>query len=210
MSPVAATLKPRKLPVQARSTVTVEALQVAAIQVLVREGLQRCTTTRVAERAGTSVGSLYQYYPNRDALLRAVLERHLEGIADALDAACQASRGKLLSEMGEALVTAYLAAKLRDPEESRALYAVAEARDGEAIVTKVYARVRAAVAAMLATAADAAFDDPETVAIFAVSAMMGPIQALLKGAAPAGMEERLQSELSRIVVAYLEASATRR
>ena len=78
MSAAATALKPRKSPVQARSTATVQTLHVAAIQVLTQEGLSRCTTTRIAERAGMSVGSLYQYYPNRDALLAAVLEKHLD------------------------------------------------------------------------------------------------------------------------------------
>ncbi|MFW0883416.1 TetR/AcrR family transcriptional regulator, partial [Cronobacter dublinensis] len=86
MKTTTAPLSPRKMPVQRRSVATVEALHTATIQVLVNEGLSRCTTTRVASRAGMSVGSLYQYYPNRDALLSGVLELHLTKIADALDA----------------------------------------------------------------------------------------------------------------------------
>ncbi len=209
MSPAAPALKPRKLPVQARSTVTVEALQTAAIQVLVREGLQRCTTTRVAARAGTSVGSLYQYYPNRDALLRAVLERHLEGIADTVATACRANHGRRAAEMGASVVAAYLAAKLKDPEESRALYSVSEDRDGAAIATRAYTRMTAATAEMLATAADGRFDDPKTVASFVLTAMLGPVQSLLKGRLPDDLERRLPDELTRLVVAYLEASIRR-
>ena len=56
--------EPRKSPVQARSTVTVEAIYEATIQVLLSDGLPRLTTTRVADRAGVSTGALYQYYPN--------------------------------------------------------------------------------------------------------------------------------------------------
>src|SRR5688572_1701227 len=125
ISTATAALQPRKTPIQARSAATVVALHAATIQVLTQEGLSRCTTTRVAERAGMSVGSLYQYYPNRDALLAAVLQEHLAGIADAVERACREQRGKPVSEMASALVAAFLAAKLRDPEESKALYAVA-------------------------------------------------------------------------------------
>ena len=57
MSTLAAALKPRKSPVQARSTATIDALHIAAVQVLTREGLSGCTTTRVAARAGISVGN---------------------------------------------------------------------------------------------------------------------------------------------------------
>src|SRR5476649_1584223 len=94
MSTVKATLKPRKSAVQARSVATVEALHTATLQVLTQQGLIRCTTTRVAKRAGMSVGSLYQYYPNRDALLATVLEQHLNTVATAVETACQQCRGQ--------------------------------------------------------------------------------------------------------------------
>jgi AcrR family transcriptional regulator len=59
----------RKRPKQARSSELVAAILQAAIQVLAKEGAQRFTTARVAERAGVSVGSLYQYFPNKAAIL---------------------------------------------------------------------------------------------------------------------------------------------
>lgn len=59
----------RKQPKQARSNQLVEAVLEAAVQVLTSEGAQRFTTARVAERAGVSVGSLYQYFPNKAAIL---------------------------------------------------------------------------------------------------------------------------------------------
>ncbi|MEK8053293.1 TetR family transcriptional regulator [Ideonella sp. DXS22W] len=62
-------LSSRKLPQQARSSQLVAAILQAAVQVLAREGAQRFTTARVAERAGVSVGSIYQYFPNKAAIL---------------------------------------------------------------------------------------------------------------------------------------------
>lgn len=59
----------RKLPKQGRSNELVRAILDAAVQVLATEGAQRFTTARVAERAGVSVGSLYQYFPNKAAIL---------------------------------------------------------------------------------------------------------------------------------------------
>jgi len=59
----------RKLPQQARSTDLVAAILQAAVQVLATEGANRFTTARVAERAGVSVGSVYQYFPNKAAIL---------------------------------------------------------------------------------------------------------------------------------------------
>ncbi len=205
MSSVVATLKPRKSPVQARSAATVETLHIAVIQVLTREGLSRCTTTRIAERAGMSVGSLYQYYPNRDALLAAVLKKHLEGVAGAVEHACGEHRGKPVSQMASALVTALLAAKLRDPEESKALYAVAEGRGGAALVARMHTRIVAAIAALLASAPDARFDDPAMTSTVAFTALMGPVRALLEGRAPAGFEARLKGQLVVLLTAFLQA-----
>ncbi|MGP0011307.1 TetR family transcriptional regulator [Pseudomonas sp.] len=59
----------RKQPKQARSNDLVDSILQAAIQVLAKEGMRRFTTTRVAERAGVSVGSVYQYFPNKAAIL---------------------------------------------------------------------------------------------------------------------------------------------
>jgi AcrR family transcriptional regulator len=67
--PRRARIASRKQPKQARSTQLVEAVLDAAVQVLMKEGSQRFTTARVAERAGVSVGSLYQYFPNKAAIL---------------------------------------------------------------------------------------------------------------------------------------------
>jgi len=62
-------LASRKKPRQARSEGLVSSILEAAIQVLAKEGAQRFTTTRVAERAGVSVGSVYQYFPNKASIL---------------------------------------------------------------------------------------------------------------------------------------------
>src|SRR6478752_2612513 len=68
-SPRTARVSSRKQPKQARSSDLVSAVLDAAVQVLTAEGAQRFTTARVAERAGVSVGSLYQYFPNKAAIL---------------------------------------------------------------------------------------------------------------------------------------------
>jgi AcrR family transcriptional regulator len=69
---------PRRHPSQARSRATVEAIIEAAAQVFETHGYAAGTTNRIAQRAGVSVGSLYQYFPDKDALLLAVARRHVE------------------------------------------------------------------------------------------------------------------------------------
>lgn len=68
----------RRTPVQDRAIATVEAIVEAAAQTFERLGYEQATTNRVAERAGVSIGSLYQYFPNKDALLVALIEAHLD------------------------------------------------------------------------------------------------------------------------------------
>jgi len=70
-------LEPRKEPVQQRSRSTIEAVLTAAAQVFEAHGYAAGTTNRIAERAGVSIGTLYQYFPNKESLAVALLERHL-------------------------------------------------------------------------------------------------------------------------------------
>ena len=72
--------KPRKNALQERSRATVDALVEATARILVREGFEKTSTNRIAEIAGVSVGSLYQYFPSKEALVAAVIERHNEEI----------------------------------------------------------------------------------------------------------------------------------
>ena len=68
--------KPRKDASQERSRATVDALVEATARILVRDGFDNASTNRIAEVAGVSVGSLYQYFPSKEALVAAVIERH--------------------------------------------------------------------------------------------------------------------------------------
>ena len=80
-----AVLEPRKSPVQARSAASVDAILGATIQVLLQVGMERLTTTMVALRAGVSVGTLYQYFPDTSALLKAALKRHMDEVTAAME-----------------------------------------------------------------------------------------------------------------------------
>lgn len=187
--PDPAPAKPRKWPVQVRSTQTVEAIFEAAIQVLSRDGFPALTTTRVAERAGVSVGTLYQYFSDRRALVAAVLARHLEAVAAAVEAVCAAPPPVRLEPFARRLCDAFLTAKLDHAEVSAALYAPAASLDGQAVVRRVGKRAQAAVAVALGTCADRLFADPPTVSLVLLSALVGPVQAvqavLEAGAPPA-------------------------
>ncbi|HJU10081.1 MAG TPA: TetR/AcrR family transcriptional regulator [Candidatus Binataceae bacterium] len=74
---------PRKSASQERSRSTVDALLEATARVLIKEGYDRASTNRIAEVAGVSIGSLYQYFPSKEALVAAVIDRHTQEISEA-------------------------------------------------------------------------------------------------------------------------------
>jgi AcrR family transcriptional regulator len=84
MTPRPATT-PRKEPRQARARATVDAILAATARILVKEGYERASTNRVAELAGVSVGSLYQYFPSKEALVAALIERHSQEMLSFLE-----------------------------------------------------------------------------------------------------------------------------
>jgi AcrR family transcriptional regulator len=202
MTLAANVLKPRKQPVQARSSVTLDILHVAAIQVLKSEGLDGCTTTRVAERAGVSVGSLYQYYPNRDALLAGVLNRHLEEVTDAIENVCREHEGKGLDELGRRLVSAFLAVKFADPAAAKVLYEVAGERGGPQKVARAQQQITGAIAHALETASDGRLGQPHLISGIAFNAIVGPVHAVLEGNMPETALPLLEAELTRLVGSY--------
>ena len=76
---------PRKQPKQERARETVAAILTATARILVREGFEGASTNRIADEAGVSVGSLYQYFPSKEALIKALLERHIRDMYAVLE-----------------------------------------------------------------------------------------------------------------------------
>lgn len=206
MSTLPAPLQARKHAVQARSKVTVDAIRQAALQVLLAEGLARTTTTRVAQRAGVSVGSLYQYYPNRSALLASLLEWHLALVADAVETACSRHHDACLDSMADALVNAFVSAKLEHADISLALYAISDMHGGAALVAAGRARMLTAITAMLATACDGRFADTQPVALTLLGAMGGAMRDLMDAGAPAPRIAATRMHLSVLARSFLHAS----
>lgn len=114
--PVHDPLAPRKAPLQRRSAATVDAIVEAAARILETEGLDGYTTNAVAERAGVSIGSLYQYFPNRDALTAAVIERET---AVLLEQARAAAQGETCAAVLERLIDAAVEHQMRRPALAR-------------------------------------------------------------------------------------------
>ena len=200
--------EPRKLPVQARSAASVDAILEATIQVLLHVGKEQLTTTRVAQRAGVSVGTLYQYFPNKKALLQAALKRHLDEVTRAVELVCHEQQGKTLAQMATALITAFLEAKMRDAKTSVALYSVSSDVDGAKIAQQRGTRSTQAIAEMLATSCEPLTRDPQLAAFMLQGAMIGVSRRLLESSAPEKQFETLRQELIFLACAYLNACST--
>lgn len=94
----------RKLPRQSRSRAVVDALVTATVRVVGEEGYDRASTNRIADVAGVSVGSLYQYFPNKDALVGLALEEQINQIETLVTEGFQAIAGRHIATGARELV----------------------------------------------------------------------------------------------------------
>lgn len=195
--------KPRKRPVQARSEATVSALYEASIQVLLAVGYRRLTTTRVAERAGVSVGTLYQYFPNREALITSVIERYLEGISSSVEQACHTLSGHPLDQVATGLVDAFIAAKWSHIDVSRAMHEPLGEVSGAKLVTTAASKAAGFVAEVLKKCPDACFPDVQVSAHFVVLACSSLLQAAVTDHTNALNPEKLRGHMRSMVRGYL-------
>jgi AcrR family transcriptional regulator len=112
---------PRKHASQERSRATVDALIEATARILVKEGFDCASTNRIAEQAGVSVGSLYQYFPGKDALVAAVIDRHREQIRQVARDVLAKAAAQPFKQAVRTIVVAGIEAHRVDPKLHRVL-----------------------------------------------------------------------------------------
>ncbi|MBS1063949.1 MULTISPECIES: TetR/AcrR family transcriptional regulator [Gluconobacter] len=182
-----------------------DAIFEATIQVLVADGPYRLTTTRVAKRAGVSVGTMYQYFPHKHSLFYAVNERYLDVLAEKLESFCQAHRGASIEQMVAGLVKTYWSAKAERPEVTRALYRSVAELDNEVLIEAFGRRADAATAAMFGSATDADFADLPTVILTLLSSIFGTVRNVFERDLEAAQVATLLRQLRLMCIAYLNA-----
>ncbi len=106
----------RRRPQQRRSQATVEAVLDAVVRILKRDGIDAVTTNRIALVAGVSIGSVYQYFPDKRAIFSALHDRHVEDIRRVIERALVEHASSSLEEFVRALVEALVDAHADDPE----------------------------------------------------------------------------------------------
>src|SRR5262245_52653068 len=112
---------PRKMASQQRSRVTVDALLGATARILVKDGYDRASTNRIAHLAGVSIGSLYQYFPSKEALVAALIDRHKQQIMQLLRDALINVATRPVADAARELVKASIDAHRVDPRLHRVL-----------------------------------------------------------------------------------------
>jgi AcrR family transcriptional regulator len=203
--------EPRKQPKQARSVATVSAVLEGVAQVLETEGFEKLTTTRVAERAGTSVGTLYQYYPSKDALLVAVVEAKMAAVDQALSKTFDLPASASLAERVGVMITALIDEKKRRPRLNAELARQAPRLEKMRLIARTLDRAHGMVRALLEAHKDeTTVPDTDLTAWLVVHAVNGMIDGALLGSPERLEDPRLADAIIAHVLGAIGAKPSRR
>ncbi len=200
-------LAPRKVPVQPRAVETRERVVAAAARVFSRHGYAAGTTNRIAAEAGLSVGSLYQYFPNKDAILVELMRRHVEeGVAAVRARLDEALAGDDpgIDAVLAVVVDAVIALHQADPGLHQVIF------EESPRPTELLGELRAAegdlvgrAAALLAAAPDVGVADPVLAARIAVVTIESLVHRIVATRTPEVDIPAFRDELIAMVGRYL-------
>lgn len=193
-----APLVPRKAPQQARSKKTCDSILKAAGDILAREGQGGLNTNHVARTAGVSIGSLYQYYPNKQSIVVALISARRLALLAEMEQAAETAAQDGLQEIVRAMVAVRLRHHFLRPDLAAALERVEAELPADRDLRQQRTRMQALVVAVLA---EAYVDDPETVARDVLAIGEGMARAAL--AAGERDLEALAGRVDRAVLGYL-------
>jgi len=199
-------IEPRKAPRQARSQATVDAILDATARILVERGHATTNTNLVAERAGVSVGSLYQYFPNKIALIRALHERHAREMTLALEREFRPRDGETLHAALTRVIGASMHAHQVDADLHRALEQCEELGLVDDAHDKAHAKMYLLVREMLAAHRDEVMiTNLDLAAFMMIQTVHALVHATLRER-PAGVSVKAATrEIVRLAYAYLTA-----
>ena len=192
----------RRTPRQGRSRVTVDVLLDATAQVLVADGYDAASTNRIARRAGVSVGSIYQYFANKEALVQALAERHLERMLAIVVAHLASDGERSIRSLTARTVRGLIAARASEP----ALHRVLAEQAPVDVVRRMRRAAEQALAADMAArrrAGENRVDDPEVAAFVVVAAIDEAIRSAVLDRPDLLVDERLQVALVDLVTRFV-------
>jgi AcrR family transcriptional regulator len=196
---------PRKHPKQERSQVTVEAILTATAHILAESGAEKFTTNRVAELAGVSIGSLYQYFPNKKALLFALAQQQAEQMLQLAQHHLTEVEHLTIPEVIQQIVRAAIAAHSVNPRLHQVLHEQIS-RD-EVMPAGAEAQMENLLRSFLAQRRDQIQPKNLDLTVFIVSCTIESViqRALL--ARTQGLESgELEAEITRLISGYLVTS----
>lgn len=198
-------LRPRKRPVQARSQRTVDAVLKAAAQVFASRGYAAGTTNHIAERAGVSIGTLYEYFPNKDALLVALMESHIHEGERVLQRAAVEMAGRTLGIRESVLH--FVRAMVEFHAHERALHRVLFEetplpRRVQQTLADLEQRVTEQVELLIREADDVSVANPALTAAIVVQTVEGLTHKLVLHGGDEDVETFV-AEITRLVTSYL-------
>lgn len=193
------TARPRKTPIQERSRATVEVIVEAAARILFREGADALSTNRIAEVAGVSVGSLYQYFPNREAIVTALIERLSDVIGTAFGALPAIGGEVPLAGLIAERVAILVRIAMEDFPTGLEVFGPPPKELVGPILTTVEAELRRVIEAR---PEEAAVADPALAAQVCTAAVRG-VLAAARQRRMAAPPETITAELTALLVGYL-------
>jgi AcrR family transcriptional regulator len=199
---------PRKRPRQARSKATVDTILDATTRVLVKQGFDGLSTNAVAATAGVSIGSLYQYFPNKEALVLALIERHVEEMNAAILAELTRVAKLPLAEAARCVVELTIRAHAIDPDLHRVLTEQVPRIGKLARLREVDEICHRMVAGLLAARRDEiAIRDPDLSAFILVSTIESVVHRAALLYPQRLRDPRLVDETTLLVTRYLGVAA---
>jgi len=200
---------PRKSASQKRSKATVETLLDATARVLTREGYDRASTNRIAATAGVSVGSLYQYFPNKEALVAALVARHnremLQLLRDALKEVASLDLATAMRELVRAAVDAHLVDSALHRIFAEQVPRMGQLAKIEALQRETFLLVRTYLEARRNEISVRDLDSATSICVTTVEALTHEF-VINKPDALDGDRDRFIDEVTRLIVAYLKPS----
>ncbi len=187
----------RKTPIQPRSRITVAAILDSAAHILAQDGYADFTTNRVAERAGVSIGSLYQYFPNKQALLAALHARHLDELTARERAAIDDGEGHSLPKAVARVIRVIIASHIGKDGLHRVL---AEELPESLIRVGSLALMRLLLEAYKS---DLVVEDLDHAAYIVSVSIKALVHGCLRDRPDDLLSGKLETELTRFILVYL-------
>ncbi len=182
-----------------------DAILTAATRMLPEQGMARSTTNRIAKLAGVSIGSLYQYFPDKDAIFAELVDRELKRNEDAILAVARSEQTAPLGDLVEAVVDVSVDRLLEQADLLRELLSHAFRLKKVGAVVSSRESADAQLAAILAAHPEVARDDPTAAARVCSSALIGVVQHVILAQQDVRETAALKVELKRLLEAYLRA-----